>query len=362
MSAEPLHVTGPPGERLDVLITGDGYVAAELPHFRAAAARVAERLLANEPMASYRGLINVWRLDVVSEESGIVDRVAGRRPRTAFGARHDYLSPHAIGTLAPWRIGRHTRGAPRDVVLVLANSPRRGGWALPFTRTAFISFPPRGGLPAEAPVAGLLPTSPPVDPTFPGDAADYAAETCVHEFGHACGANLADEYTVPLRDHVGRGAWVFRAALALAACVERWLRLSFFPNVTFLRDRPPWPQLPPREGALGLARGAYRPDADCKMAAERHPFCAVCQDAIIRRSIYRFARPGRLLRDGRRYHVELAAPHLSVGWRVGGEPVPSLDGAITAELDAANVTVELVDTHPKLLGPPPRFTLRAQPS
>ena len=125
MTVVALHESGPPEARLDLLLLGDGFTEAELPRFRRLAARVTEAVLATEPFASQRQRINVWRRDLVSPESGISEK--GRRRRTALGARHDFLSPHAIGSLSLGRLRRACAGAPHDVVMVLVNSPRRGG-------------------------------------------------------------------------------------------------------------------------------------------------------------------------------------------------------------------------------------------
>jgi SAM-dependent methyltransferase len=281
MTVVALHESGPPERRLDLLLLGDGFTEAELPRFRYLAARVTQAVLTTEPFASHQGRLNVWRRDLVSEESGISER--GRRRRTALAARHDFLSPHAIGSLAWRRLRRARAGVPGDVVMVLANSARRGGWALPFTRVGWVAFPRGDAGDAErAPFA-----APPLDPSYPGSAEDYAVDTFLHELGHAC-AGLADEYAVDLPAHVGSTAAWFQSALWVAGFAERRLGLAAFPNTTFRPERPPW-RGPVVEGALGLHRGAYRSAERCKMRAERDPFCAVCREAIRRRALDRFA-------------------------------------------------------------------------
>ena len=67
----PLQVTGPPTERLNLLIFGDGYTAAEMPKFRADVDRILNVQWSVEPFKSYRSYFNVYMIEVESPVSGI---------------------------------------------------------------------------------------------------------------------------------------------------------------------------------------------------------------------------------------------------------------------------------------------------
>ena len=67
----PLQVTGPPTERLNLLVFGDGYTAAEMPKFRADVDRLLNIQWSIEPFKSYRSYFNVYMIEVESPVSGI---------------------------------------------------------------------------------------------------------------------------------------------------------------------------------------------------------------------------------------------------------------------------------------------------
>ena len=67
----PVQITGPPSERLNLVIMGDGYQAAEMDEFRADVDRNLNVQWSIEPFRSYRHYFNVYRLEIVSQESGI---------------------------------------------------------------------------------------------------------------------------------------------------------------------------------------------------------------------------------------------------------------------------------------------------
>ena len=67
----PLQITGPPDERLNLVIMGDGYQADELDEFRADVDRNLNVQWSIEPFRSYRHYFNVYRLEIVSQDSGI---------------------------------------------------------------------------------------------------------------------------------------------------------------------------------------------------------------------------------------------------------------------------------------------------
>jgi hypothetical protein len=67
----PLQVTGPPEQRLNLIVLGDGYTAAEMPKFREQVDKHLNVQWSIEPFRSYRNYFNVYRVEVVSGVSGI---------------------------------------------------------------------------------------------------------------------------------------------------------------------------------------------------------------------------------------------------------------------------------------------------
>jgi len=66
-----LEMNGPVGNRIDLVIVGDGYQAADLPTYATHAQRGVDDLYATPPYDVYRELFNVHRVDVISVDSGV---------------------------------------------------------------------------------------------------------------------------------------------------------------------------------------------------------------------------------------------------------------------------------------------------
>ena len=67
----PLQVTGEPANRFNLVIMGDGYTEAEQAKFHADVDRQLNVMWSIEPYKSYRNYINVYRVEIVSGESGV---------------------------------------------------------------------------------------------------------------------------------------------------------------------------------------------------------------------------------------------------------------------------------------------------
>src|SRR3954470_21404933 len=67
----PLQVTGPPANRFNLVIAGDGYTEAEQDKFMQQVDKHLNIMWSIEPYKSYRNYINVYAIKIVSGESGI---------------------------------------------------------------------------------------------------------------------------------------------------------------------------------------------------------------------------------------------------------------------------------------------------
>ncbi|MBN1209143.1 MAG: IgA Peptidase M64 [Myxococcaceae bacterium] len=297
----PLLQSGPPAEKVDLLILADGYTAQERPKFEKDARRLADILFTFSPFKERKADFNVWGLMPPAAESGISRPSTGVHRRSPVGATYDAFGSERYVLTFDNRAFRDAAAfAPYDFVEILVNGNTYGG----------------GG------IFGLYGTV----------AADslWAPYIFVHEFGHHF-AGLADEY------YTSDSAY-----LPAEVRLEPWEK-----NVTALKDpsRPKWKALlspgtplptpwskeayesharqvlqrrrqiraerrPESEmdalftsqrtweekflgsqkfagkvgafeGAMYEARGYYRPQADCVMfTRDRVPFCSVCQHAL----------------------------------------------------------------------------------
>lgn len=301
---------GDPSVKVDLLILGDGYTAAELGKFERDARRLAAILFQTSPFKERRKDFNVWALSPAATESGVSRPSTGVHRDSPLGATYDaFGSERYVLTFDNLAFRRTASFAPYDFVEILVNNRTYGG----------------GG------IFNLY-------STVAADSA-WSAYVFVHEFGHHFAA-LADEY--------------YTSAVAYAPATERIE--PWEPNVTALLDPAnlkwkdlvspdtplptPWDkeafetysreiqkrrreiraQNKPEqemdalfreelahekdlfargkyanrvgafEGANYEAKGFYRPQVDCIMFTRTDTFCAVCRRAI-ERVIDMYARP-----------------------------------------------------------------------
>ena len=293
---------GEPPTKVDLLLLGDGYTAAECTStFRQQAQRLSAALFRVDPFKSRRNDFNVWGLCPPSVESGIASPSRGIFRRTPVGAAYDaFASERYILTFEnrAWR--DIAAWAPYEYVIILTNGATYGG----------------GGLYNVFSTAAA------------GN--DFAEYLFIHEFGHHF-AGLADEYyTSPVAYEPP--ARIFEPWAANATAQADRSKLKWRDLLTPGVPLPtPWPKqqfeamqkdyqatraklradkrpeaemtaLFRREGEaemklfataehrgkVGLFQGAnydakafYRPELDCIMFSRNPvPFCKVCQRAL----------------------------------------------------------------------------------
>ncbi len=298
-----LQRSGNPADKVDFLILGDGYTAAERGKCESDARRLMAILFAVEPFESRRSDFNVWGLCPAAVESGISRPSGGIHRRSPVGATYDaFRSERYLLTFDNRAFRDLASQAPYEVVEILANGMTYGG----------------GGIFGQ----------------FSTVAADslWAPYVFVHEFGHHLAA-LADEYYTsevayaPAADRVEPwepnvsalldpaklkwanlvvsgtplptpwGKEAFEARSRKIQVERRKLRAEKRPesemDALFLRQRdeeekqfgaePFAGKVGAFEGANYEAKGYFRPAADCIMfTRDRVPFCPVCRHALER--------------------------------------------------------------------------------
>lgn len=166
--AEYLHQSGPSSGRLDLVLIGDGYTAAQMAQWHTDAAQVAASLLADPLYAANAGKINLLRIDVTSNQSGVSNDITGEHRDTALGGVIGCFQIDRLlcvdDNLVLAAVSQVTTPEQRDFILVVSNTDIYGG---------------SGGV-AEA-VMSMN---------------QYSAELALHELGHTM-FGLADEYANP---------------------------------------------------------------------------------------------------------------------------------------------------------------------
>jgi hypothetical protein len=303
-SLEPIAIQhrGDPAHKVDLLLLGDGYTAAECDTFEEQARRLAETLFETAPFSTRRDDFNVWGLCPPAAVSGVSRPSSGIYRRSPVGATYDaFRSERYVLTFENRAFREVASNAPYDVVEILVNQETYGG----------------GG------IYGLYSTA------AAGNA--WAEYLFIHEFGHHFAA-LADEYYTssvayePPENPVE--PWEVNATLLENPAELKWRHLvaEGTPLPT------PWPKAVYEEhsreiqkrrrairaagkpesvmnelfdeqrawetelftqaehyGAVGAfeggnyaQEGTYRPQIDCIMFSRNPvPFCAVCQEGIL---------------------------------------------------------------------------------
>jgi hypothetical protein len=299
----PLSRAGEPADKVDLLILGDGYTAAERGKCEGDAKRLVAILFDVEPFTSRRDDFNVWGLCPEAAESGISRPSTGIHRRSPVGATYDaFRSERYVLTFDNRAFRDLASQAPYELVEIMTNTNTYGG----------------GGIFGQ----------------FATVAADseWAPYLFVHELAHHFAA-LADEYytsdvayepaagrlepwepnvtallepaRLKWRDLVEPGTPVptpwdkeaFEARSREIQAERRRLRAERRPesemDALFRRQReeeearfaaePHAGKVGAFEGANYEARGYFRPQVDCIMfTRDRVPFCAVCRRAIER--------------------------------------------------------------------------------
>jgi hypothetical protein len=303
---------GDPAEKVDVLLLGDGFTAAEQDKFLEKAREMADVLFATSPFKERRSDFNIWALAPSAAESGVSRPSTGIYRDSPVGTSYDaFRSERYVLTYEnkAWR--RIASSVPYDFVEILTNSETYGG----------------GG------IYGLYSTA--------AIHSEWAAYLFVHEFAHHF-AGLADEYYTSSVAYETSGNLVEPYEPNITALLDpanlKWRHLmdSATPLPT------PWPKaeyekhslayqarranmraenvsedemnalfrsnqeivegmfsaaeyhdtIGAFEGAGYQAKGLYRSEMNCIMFTRATDFCRVC-DAAIQLVIDEYTRPAR---------------------------------------------------------------------
>jgi len=121
-------VNGDPAVKVDLVILGDGYAAADEEKFRSDVQGAADALFAVEPFTSRKNDFNVRAIRTLSAESGVSRPRAGVFRDTPLGTRYNsFDSERYVLTLEDRAWRDVAAAAPYEFVLILVNE-RRTSW------------------------------------------------------------------------------------------------------------------------------------------------------------------------------------------------------------------------------------------
>ena len=123
-----IHESGDPADKLDLLILGDGYTAAERSKFERDARRLTAVLFATSPFKERQRDINVWGLVPASTVSGVTRPSQHVHKHTPLGTTYDAFDTERYVLTFENRAFRDiAANAPYDAVEILVNSATYGG-------------------------------------------------------------------------------------------------------------------------------------------------------------------------------------------------------------------------------------------
>lgn len=239
--------TGPAGSRMDYVFVGDGYTAVEMAKWQADAKKVIDGFLADPLFAANRGAMNVRRVDVASNQSGVDEPDKGIYRDTAMDGNFGCYNIDRLLCVNSSKVysvvGSVLAPDERDVIIVISNSTRYGG---------------SGGEIATLSMA------------------DQSIEIALHEIGHTAFA-LADEYEYgtcasgePAEANVSaNGTRAVKWGNLIAASTAVPTGLGVYANGT----------VGVFQGGQYCATGKYRPTENSRMRTLGYPWHAVNEGA-----------------------------------------------------------------------------------
>jgi hypothetical protein len=292
---------GDPGSKVDLLLMGDGYTAAEMEKWHRDARRLADMLFAASPFKERKSDFNVWAVDTPSAESGVARPSDGVRRQSALGASYDaFGSERYVLTFDNKKMRDAAAAAPCEFIEIILNDRKYGGggiFNLYATVAADNAFTPYifvhefghhfAGLADEyytSAVAYASPSSRP-EPWEPNVTADPKAsrwQTLIAQGTPLPTPWPKDAFEAEQKQTQARRAEI-REQKRPEQEMEDLFRQERERATRLLGSSRFAGKVGAFEGAMYEAKGYYRPQADCIMfTRDEVGFCAVCRRAIER--------------------------------------------------------------------------------
>jgi hypothetical protein len=291
---------GDPADKVDLLLLGDGYTAAERKKFEADSKRLLAVLFATSPFKERRSDFNVWGLVPAAKESGISRPSTGIHRSNPVSSTYDaFGSERYVLAFDNKAFRRYASYAPYDVVEIVVNGRTYGGggiYGLYSTVAADNAFAPYvfvhefghhfAALADEyytSPVA-YLPATKREEPWEPNVTALLDPATLKWKDLVTPGTPLPTPWEKDAYEKASRESQARRAKLRAEGRPEAEMEALFAEERR--RDAAMFAKskgiVGAFEGARYEATGYYRPEANCIMFTRTDFFCAVCRRALER--------------------------------------------------------------------------------
>jgi hypothetical protein len=292
---------GPPRDKVDLLLLGDGYTARETEKWHRDARHTAELLFAVSPFKEHRQDFNVWAIDAPAEESGVSRPSDGIYRRSPLRAAYDaFGSERYVLTFDNKRLREIASAAPYEFMEIVVNDRKYGGggiFNLYATVAADNAFTPYifvhefghhfAGLADEYYTSDVAYGSPGAlpEPWEPNATADSHAAKWKDLL--SAGIELPSPWPKAqfeqMEQEIQKRRHEIRAQHRPEEEMEALFREERERVTKLLASGPDAGKVGAFEGAMYEARGYYRPQQDCIMfTRDEVGFCAVCRRAIER--------------------------------------------------------------------------------
>jgi len=261
-----VRYNGDPANRIDLVILGDGYTASQLIDYANYIEDFINGMFQQEPFYEYTTYFNVYRIDVISNESGADHPSQEIYKDTALDATYDCAGIERLLCVDISKVQDILNNSSlmpdqQDMILVIVNDPQYGG---------------SGGYIA-------------VSSTHP-----LAVGIILHELGHSFG-HLGDEYEEGDCDNTYEPSNP-NVTKETNRNLIKW-NVGGGPQTGWIELSTPVPTTSTTLGVPGLYEGAkycetglYRPTYNSKMRSLSAPFEQINEEQLVKR-IYNFVSP-----------------------------------------------------------------------
>lgn len=242
---------GNPSNRVNIVFVGDGYQRSEITQYAKKVGQIVNDIFLQTPFRQYKRYFNVYRTDIISNQSGSDHPDTGRYVDTALDSYYDCNGQQRLICVDPGKVYDAVASAPvaADIIFVVVNDSEYGG---------------SGGL------FSVFSTH------------TAASELALHELGHSFG-RLADEYFSPMQSYSGP-----EPSAPNLTTENDWANIKWNHWIDAFT---PIPTTQATLGVPGLYEGGlyhefniYRPTANSKMRTLNMPFESINAEQLVLRT------------------------------------------------------------------------------